>query len=67
MTTSNPRDLDNFVRAGHTAELWLSAVAHQLGTDDRHYAYRVLRGWLHTVRDPLAVSLSNTRQALLRM
>jgi len=33
----------------------LADAAEQLGTDDRHFAYRVLRAWLHTVRDRLPV------------
>ncbi|MBO0874187.1 MAG: DUF2267 domain-containing protein, partial [Pseudonocardia sp.] len=39
----------------HTAEVWVSAVAQQLGTEDRHYACRGLRAWLHTVRDRVTV------------
>lgn len=54
MKTQSPNHLDNFIRAGHTAEMWLDTVAEHLGTKDRHYAYRVLRAWLHTVRDRLS-------------
>jgi uncharacterized protein (DUF2267 family) len=49
------RQPDPFAAAEHTAGGWLSAVAAQLDTDDRHHAYRVLRAWLHTVRDRLTV------------
>lgn len=55
MTTGSSHSLDKFTRACHTAEVWVSAVAQQLGTEDRHYAYRVLRAWLHTVRDRVTV------------
>lgn len=49
------RQPDPFAAAEHTARRWLDAVARQLGTDDRHYAHRALRGWLHVVRDRLTV------------
>ncbi|WP_037070187.1 DUF2267 domain-containing protein [Pseudonocardia acaciae] len=55
MTAPSPHGLDNLVRAGHTADVWLDTVARWLGTKDRHYAYRVLRAWLHTVRDRVTV------------
>jgi uncharacterized protein (DUF2267 family) len=34
---------------------WLAAITEQLGVPDREYAYRLLRAWLHTVRDRLPV------------
>lgn len=34
----------------YTARRWLASVATSLGTDEQHYAYRTLRGWLHVVR-----------------
>src|SRR5512139_4189486 len=46
---------DPFAHAEHTANHWLDTVARQLGTDNRHYAHRVLRAWLHVVRDRLSV------------
>ncbi|MFH0243061.1 DUF2267 domain-containing protein [Streptomyces sp. HK10] len=39
----------------HTANIWLKAVSEALGTEDRHLANRVLRTWLHTLRDRLTV------------
>ena len=42
-----------FAHAEHTADRWLAVVARHLGTEDRHHAYRVLRAWLHVVRDRL--------------
>ena len=48
-------ETDPFAPAHETAQEWLSTIAHHLGTEDRHYAYRVLRAWLHIVRDRLTV------------
>ncbi|EME58637.1 hypothetical protein H074_18698 [Amycolatopsis decaplanina DSM 44594] len=44
-----------FAHAEQRAHEWLAAVAHSLGTEDRRYAFRVLRTWLHLVRDRLTV------------
>lgn len=46
---------DPFLHAEHTVGRWLDAVAQRLETDDRRYAHRVLRAWLHVVRDRLTV------------
>jgi uncharacterized protein (DUF2267 family) len=35
--------------------IWLNELAGELGTNDRRYAYRVMRGFLHTLRDRLSV------------
>ncbi|WP_220212063.1 DUF2267 domain-containing protein [Streptomyces sp. WELS2] len=48
----------DFEHAIHSANIWLKAVAEALGTDDRHLAHRVLRTWLHTLRDRLTVDTS---------
>ncbi len=37
------------------AHIWLDEVAGQLGTDDHREAYRVLRAYLHALRDRLTV------------
>jgi uncharacterized protein (DUF2267 family) len=42
-------------RAVQTANTWLADVARAFGTDDRRFAYRALRAWLHTLRDRLPV------------
>ncbi len=47
--------LDAFDHALHTAHTWVSDVAKEFGTEDRRFAYRVLRAWLHTLRDRLPV------------
>lgn len=50
-----PHRTDPLARAEQTAHQWLVAVAKALGTDDHRYTYRVLRAWLHAVRDRLTV------------
>jgi uncharacterized protein (DUF2267 family) len=35
--------------------VWINELAEELGTDDRRYAYRVLRAFLQTLRDRLSV------------
>lgn len=45
-------------RAVQTANTWLADVARAFGTDDRRFAYRVVRAWLHTLRDRLTVEAS---------
>lgn len=37
------------------AHVWLNEMAEELGTDDRQEAYRVLRAYLHALRDRLPV------------
>jgi uncharacterized protein (DUF2267 family) len=44
-----------FDHAVHTANTWVNGVAREFDTDDRHFVYRVLRAWLHTLRDRLTV------------
>ncbi|MER6100229.1 DUF2267 domain-containing protein [Streptomyces sp. NPDC001728] len=53
-TTHHP----DFEHAIHTANIWLKAVAEALETEDRHAAHRVLRAWLHTLRDRLTVDVA---------
>lgn len=40
------------------AHIWLKELAQELGSDDRRYAYRVLRAVLHTLRDRLTVDVA---------
>lgn len=47
---------DIFEHPTRTAQAWLADIARHLGTDDRHAAYRMLRAWLHTLRDRLPVN-----------
>ena len=39
----------------HTATEWVDAVAAQFGTGDHQFVHRIIRAWLHGVRDRLAV------------
>lgn len=50
-----PQPHDPLAPAIHTAHEWLRAVTDDLGTYDRNFAHRVLRAWLHTVRDSVGV------------
>ena len=42
-------------RSVEKANVWINDVAAELQTSDRHEAYRVLRGFLHVLRDRLPV------------
>ncbi len=42
-------------RSVEKAHVWLNDLAEQLGTDDHRLAYRVLRAYLHALRDRLTV------------
>ncbi|WP_327117517.1 DUF2267 domain-containing protein [Nocardia sp. NBC_01730] len=53
-----PHHDDPFAPAVQTARDWVRAVADGLETDDRAFAYRALRAWLHTVRDRIGVAAS---------
>lgn len=51
-TTTHIRGLDHSIEL---TNVWLAELAAELGSDDRHEAYRVLRAFLHTLRDRLTV------------
>jgi len=42
-------------RSVEKTHVWLDEIADQLGADDRREAYRVLRAYLHALRDRLTV------------
>jgi uncharacterized protein (DUF2267 family) len=44
-------ELSIIERSVEKAHVWLDEVAGQLGTDDHRQAYRVLRAYLHALRD----------------
>lgn len=46
---------DNFQYALNTANTWLAEVCGEFATDDRRFGYRVLRAWLHALRDRLTI------------
>ena len=50
------RNVDVFDRAVRTSETWLTDVAEIFGTDDLRFAGRVVRAWLHAIRDRLTVA-----------
>jgi len=52
MTTEHVEIID---RATEKAHIWLNDLAAELHDGDRHYAYRVLRAFLHALRDHLSV------------
>jgi len=65
-----PHPRDPFTPAVHCANVWLRHIADGMATDDRTFAYRATRAWLHTVRDHLelhaAAHLSAQLPELLR-
>lgn len=52
MSTSH---LDIIDRSVEKAHIWINDVADELETEDVHEAYRVLRAFLHALRDHLPV------------
>ncbi len=52
MTTARIDIIDRSVEKAH---IWLNDLADELGTEDGHHAYRVLRAFLHALRDHLSV------------
>ena len=51
-TATKVSALDHATQSAHT---WVCDVAREFDTEDREFAYRVLRAWLHTLRDRLTV------------
>jgi uncharacterized protein (DUF2267 family) len=49
-------DVDIIERSVEKTHVWLNGLAEELGTDDHQAAYRVLRAYLHAVRDRLMVN-----------
>jgi uncharacterized protein (DUF2267 family) len=52
MTFTGIQGLD---RSIDTTNRWIADVAAAFGTEDRRFAYRALRAWMHTLRDRLTV------------
>ncbi len=46
--------VDNLDRSIDKANAWLADIDARFGTEDRRLAYRVLRAWLHNLRDRLS-------------
>jgi len=53
--SNDPEIIERSVEKTH---IWLKELADELGGEDRHYAYRALRGVLHTLRDRLPVDVA---------
>jgi uncharacterized protein (DUF2267 family) len=53
MSTTRIAVIDHSAQQAH---IWVNDVAEQLATEDLHEAYRVLRAFLHGVRDHLPVN-----------
>lgn len=49
-------DVDIIGRSVEKTHVWLNELSEELGNDDRQAAYRVLRAYLHAVRDRLTVN-----------
>jgi uncharacterized protein (DUF2267 family) len=47
--------LDVIDRSVEKTHVWLNDLAEELATEDDHHAYRVLRAFLHALRDHLSV------------
>ena len=53
----SPNEVPFIEKSARTTRLWLDELAQDLGRpDDQQYALRVLRGFLHTLRDRLPVA-----------
>ncbi len=52
MTAAHVDIIDRSVEKAH---VWIKDTAEEVGTADSHQAYRVLRAFLHAVRDHLSV------------
>jgi uncharacterized protein (DUF2267 family) len=50
--------VENLDRSIDKADEWLADISAGFGTSDRHLAYRVLRAWLHCLRDRLSVQVA---------
>lgn len=51
-------DPDIIARSVEKTHVWLNELAEELGTEDRQEAYRVLRAFLHALRDRLTIDES---------
>lgn len=50
--------VDSLDRSIEKTNAWLAAVAGELDTRDRRFAYRIARAWLHCLRDRLTVEVA---------
>ena len=61
--TANRADVID--RSVENTQIRLGELAEEMGSDDRHYSYRVLRAFLHALRDHLPVDEAASRVAQL--
>ena len=62
MTTARVDIIDRSVEKAH---VWIKDMADELGIEDEHRAYRVLRAFLHALRDHLTVDAAANLSAQL--
>jgi uncharacterized protein (DUF2267 family) len=62
MSSSHLEIIDRNVEKAH---IWINGVAEELGTEDRQQAFRVLRAFLHALRDHLSVDVAAQLSAQL--
>jgi uncharacterized protein (DUF2267 family) len=55
MSATGVSNLDHSIEKANT---WLAEVAGEFGTEDRRFAYRVTRAWMHVLRDRLPVPVA---------
>jgi|SRR5215469_2715571 len=55
MSSTGISNLDQSIEKANT---WLAGIADEFATEDRGLAYRILRAWLHTLRDRLTVTVA---------
>ena len=55
MSATGVTNLDHSIEK---ANAWLAEVGREFGTEDRPFAYRVTRAWMHALRDRLPVSVA---------
>ena len=48
--------VDVIDRSVEKTHIWLNELSEELATDDPHHSYRVLRAFLHALRDHLSVN-----------
>jgi len=56
VVTMTATHVDVIDRSSEKAHIWVNDLAVELGTEDRQAAYRILRAFLHVLRDRLPVN-----------
>jgi uncharacterized protein (DUF2267 family) len=55
MSFTGVKNLDHSI---DKTNAWLAEIAAEFGTEDRQFAYRITRAWLHALRDRLPVQVA---------